>query len=191
MYCGITTPIFSDPGSGNQRQNAVHRAIDERRRTFLKPAQEVRPPKHVQQFVAENHLRWDSLGEFLALAVSLEHLAERYDNPRAKILGEALDDATTKYLLNNKSPSRKCGEPDNRTSHFHLAMYWAEALAGQDADAELKEVFAPVASNDGRERRGHRRRTQFHSGPRSRHGRLLLPRRQPHLSSHETDCSVE
>ena len=102
-------------------------------------------PKHVQQFVAENHLRWDSLGEFLALAVSLEHLSERYDNPKAKIIGQALDDATTKFLLTNKSPSRKAGELDNRGSHFYLALYWAEALAAQDDDAELQAAFAPLA----------------------------------------------
>ncbi len=102
-------------------------------------------PKHVQQFVAENHLRWDSLGEFLALAVSLEHLAEKYENPKAKILGETLDDATTQYLLNDKSPSRKVGEPDNRTTHFHIAMYWAQALAAQNGDSDLKAEFTPVA----------------------------------------------
>ncbi len=104
-------------------------------------------PKHVQQFVAENHLRWDSLGEFLALAVSLEHLAENYDNPRAKILGQTLDDATTKFLLTNKSPSRKVGELDNRGSHFYLAQYWAEELASQDQDSGLKEIFAPIAKD--------------------------------------------
>ncbi|MCL4111421.1 UNVERIFIED_CONTAM: hypothetical protein GTU68_024776 [Idotea baltica] len=104
-------------------------------------------PKHIQQFISENHLRWDSLGEFLALAVSFEHLSEKYDNPKAKILGETLDDATTKYLLNDKSPSRKVGEADNRTTHFHIAMYWAEALAAQDADLELKAEFAPIAES--------------------------------------------
>ena len=102
-------------------------------------------PKHVQQFNKENHLRWDSLGEFLALAVSLEHLAERYDLPRARIMGQTLDDATTKYLLTNKSPSRKVHELDNRGSHFYLATYWARALASQDADAELAARFAKVA----------------------------------------------
>ncbi len=102
-------------------------------------------PKHVQQFVKENHLRWDSLGEFLALAVSLEHLAETYDNPRARILGEALGDATEKFLENDKSPSRKAGELDNRGSHFYLALYWAKALAQQDEDQDLKEIFGKVA----------------------------------------------
>ncbi len=101
-------------------------------------------PKHVQQFVEENHLRWDSLGEFLALAVSLEHLGEKYGNEKAKILAETLDDATSKFLLNDKSPSRKVKELDNRGSHFYLALYWAEALANQDKDAELKASFASL-----------------------------------------------
>lgn len=103
-------------------------------------------PKHVQQFVEENHLRWDSLGEFLALAVSLEHLAEKYGNQRAQVLADTLDQANTKFLDENKSPSRKAGELDNRGSHFYLAMYWAEALAAQDKDAELKKIFTEVAS---------------------------------------------
>ena len=102
-------------------------------------------PKHVQQFEAENHLRWDSLGEFLALAVSLEHLSENDSNAKAKVLGATLDDATTRYLLDNKSPSRKCGELDNRGSHFYVALYWAQALAAQDDDAALKKEFAPIA----------------------------------------------
>ncbi len=102
-------------------------------------------PKHVQQFEAENHLRWDSLGEFLALTVSLEDLAVKNNNNRAKVLAQALDDATGKLLENNKSPSRKTGEPDNRASHFYLAMYWAEALAAQDEDPGLKERFTPLA----------------------------------------------
>jgi len=101
-------------------------------------------PKHVQQFQKENHLRWDSLGEFLALAVSLDHVADKYDHPQARILGETLDAATTRYLLENKSPSRKCGELDNRGSHFYLAMFWAQGLA-ESGDAELAKRFAPVA----------------------------------------------
>ncbi|MBO6524229.1 MAG: NADP-dependent isocitrate dehydrogenase [Balneolaceae bacterium] len=101
-------------------------------------------PKHVQQFVAENYLRWDSLGEFLALAVSLEHLSKTFDNPKAKVLGETLDDATSKFLQNDKSPARRLGQIDNRGSHFYLAMYWAEALANQDEDEDLKNLFAPV-----------------------------------------------
>ncbi|AZJ35344.1 NADP-dependent isocitrate dehydrogenase [Tenacibaculum singaporense] len=102
-------------------------------------------PKHVEQLVEENHLRWDSLGEFLALAVSLEHLGETNDNNKAKVLAEALDDATSKLLDNKKGPSRKTGELDNRGSHFYLAMYWAQALASQDKDADLKSQFAPIA----------------------------------------------
>ncbi|RDK86830.1 NADP-dependent isocitrate dehydrogenase [Marinirhabdus gelatinilytica] len=102
-------------------------------------------PKHVQQFVEEGHLRWDSLGEFLALAVSLEHLGSTYSNQKAIIMGEALDDATEKLLENKKGPSRKVNEIDNRGSHFFLAKYWAEALANQDKDETLKNRFAPVA----------------------------------------------
>jgi len=103
-------------------------------------------PKHVQQFEQENHLRWDSLGEFLALAVSLDHLGERTDNPAARLLGEALDTATETVLLNRKSPSRKVNELDNRGSHFYLAMYWAKALAEQTDDASLAAKFAPLAA---------------------------------------------
>ena len=102
-------------------------------------------PKHVQQFEKENHLRWDSLGEFLALAVSLDHFSEVNNNPKAKVLGDALDVATEKLLENKKGPSRKAGEIDNRGSHFYLAMYWAEALANQNKDAALKAQFEPVA----------------------------------------------
>lgn len=104
-------------------------------------------PKHVEQFVEENHLRWDSLGEFLALAASLDHLAGVANNKRAKILATTLDDATSKFLDNKKSPSRKVGEIDNRGSHFYLALYWAEALAGQNEDEALREQFKPVARN--------------------------------------------
>jgi isocitrate dehydrogenase len=102
-------------------------------------------PKHVDQFEKENHLRWDSLGEFLALAVSLEHLANVTGNSKARILGEALDSATGQFLLNDKSPSRKCGELDNRGSHFYLALYWAQELAKQNEDSELKNHFIPIA----------------------------------------------
>ena len=102
-------------------------------------------PKHVQQFVAENYLRWDSLGEFLAIAVSLEHLAKVFDLPKAKLLGRTLDAATGKLLENNKSPTRKLGGIDNRGSHFYLALYWAEALAAQSEDAELQTRFRAVA----------------------------------------------
>ena len=103
-------------------------------------------PKHVQQFLKEGHLRWDSLGEFLALAASLEHLGEKYENKKALVLSEALDDATNKFLENSKSPSRKVNELDNRGSHFYLALYWAQALAAQDKDADLKEHFTNIAS---------------------------------------------
>ncbi|SUD89862.1 NADP-dependent isocitrate dehydrogenase [Psychrobacter phenylpyruvicus] len=102
-------------------------------------------PKHVQQLLEENHLRWDSLGEFLALTVSLEHLASTQDNAKAKVLADTLDRAIETLLLNDKSPSRSTGELDNRGSHFYLAMYWAQELAAQDEDAELKAQFAPVA----------------------------------------------
>ncbi len=102
-------------------------------------------PKHVQQFLEENHLRWDSLGEFLALAASLEHLGSTFGNARATLLAKALDEANGKFLDSNKSPSRKVGELDNRGSHFYLAMYWAEALAAQDQDAELKSLFSRLA----------------------------------------------
>ena len=104
-------------------------------------------PKHVQQFLGENHLRWDSLGEFLALAVSLEHLGTSNNNAKALILSKTLDNATDKFLENDKSPSRKVGELDNRGSHFYLAMYWAEGLAGQDKDAELKATFSKIAQD--------------------------------------------
>jgi isocitrate dehydrogenase len=103
-------------------------------------------PKHVQQFVAEGHLRWDSLGEFLALAVSIEDLAEKTRNEKARVLAEALDQANAKFLDNNKSPSRKVHELDNRGSHFYLAMYWAEALADQSDDQELRAQFEPLAA---------------------------------------------
>ncbi|WP_262733677.1 NADP-dependent isocitrate dehydrogenase [Gaetbulibacter sp. NE] len=102
-------------------------------------------PKHVQQLLEENHLRWDSLGEFLALAVSLEHLSETFNNKKAQVLADTLDEATGKLLENGKGPSRKCGELDNRGSHFYLSMYWAQALANQSNDSELKTMFSPVA----------------------------------------------
>jgi isocitrate dehydrogenase len=104
-------------------------------------------PKHVQQLEKENHLRWDSLGEFLALVPSLEHLSNLTGNAKAKILADALDKATEELLNNGKSPSRKCGELDNRGSHFYLAMYWARALASQSDDAELASQFAQLADD--------------------------------------------
>ena len=103
------------------------------------------PPKHVQQFEAENHLRWDSLGEFLALAVSFEHLGSSTNNPTASLLGSALDQATSRLLDEGKSPSRKVGELDNRGSHFYIALWWAEAMANQDEDSELASLFVSLA----------------------------------------------
>ena len=103
-------------------------------------------PKHVQQFTAENYLRWDSLGEFFALAASLEHLAETTGNKKAMVLAETLDKANGKFLEENKSPGRKLGTLDNRGSHFYLTLYWAQALASQEEDAELKRIFTPVAA---------------------------------------------
>lgn len=111
-------------------------------------------PKHVEQFLEEGHLRWDSLGEFLALGVSLDFYGEKNDNAKARILGDALDSATEKFLINDKSPSRKVMEIDTRGSHFYLALYWAEALANQDKSAELKstfeKVYAELSANEGK-----------------------------------------
>ena len=102
-------------------------------------------PKHVQQFQEEGYLRWDSLGEFLALGVSLEHLAQAFKNEKAQVLAETLDQANGKILENNQSPARKVGEIDNRGSHFYLALYWAQALAAQTKDKDLQARFAPLA----------------------------------------------
>ncbi|HEX8989529.1 MAG TPA: NADP-dependent isocitrate dehydrogenase, partial [Rhodocyclaceae bacterium] len=102
-------------------------------------------PKHVQQFQEEGYLRWDSLGEFLALCVSLEHLAQTQKNAKAQVLAETLDEANGKILDNDRSPARKVGQIDNRGSHFYLAMYWAQALAAQSKDKDLQAKFAPVA----------------------------------------------
>jgi len=104
-------------------------------------------PKHVQQLIEENHLRWDSLGEFLALAVSLEDIGDKTGNVKVKILARTLDEATGKLLDNNKSPSPSTGELDNRGSQFYLAMYWAQALAAQSEDKELQVHFAPLAKS--------------------------------------------
>ena len=102
-------------------------------------------PKHVEQFAQESYLRWDSLGEFMALAASFDHLANTQNNPKAKVLADTLDKATGTFLLNDKSPARKIGEIDNRGSHFFLAMYWAQELAAQNNDADLKAEFTPIA----------------------------------------------
>ncbi|HSP44137.1 MAG TPA: NADP-dependent isocitrate dehydrogenase, partial [Luteolibacter sp.] len=103
-------------------------------------------PKHVQQFQQENYLRWDSLGEFFALVPSFEHIAATFSVPAAKVLADTLDAATGKFLANDRSPGRKLGTIDNRGSHFYLALYWAEALAAQNDDAELKRIFTPIAA---------------------------------------------
>ena len=103
-------------------------------------------PKHIEQFIEEGYLRWDSLGEFLALQASLEHLAQTQNNPKAQVLADTLDEANAKFLATDKSPARKVGEIDNRGSHFYLAMYWAEALAVQTKDAELQAKFASIAN---------------------------------------------
>ncbi len=102
-------------------------------------------PKHVQQFEKEGHLRWDSLGEFLAFGASLEHLAETFNNERASVLAETLNEAVAAFLEQNKSPSRKVNEIDNRGSHYYLALYWAQAAAAQDKDQVLRETFSKVA----------------------------------------------
>ena len=102
-------------------------------------------PKHVQQLTAENYLRWDSLGEFLALGASLEHFSEKDGNEKAAILSSTLDDATSKFLENDKSPTRKLGGIDNRGSHFYLALYWAQELASQENNADLRKIFEPLA----------------------------------------------
>jgi len=103
-------------------------------------------PKHIEQFIEEGHLRWDSLGEFLALGVSLEYVGDKDQNKRAKILADTLDTATEKYLDNNKSPSRIAGELDNRGSHFFLAQYWAKALSEQKNDKDLAQIFLPISN---------------------------------------------
>ena len=102
-------------------------------------------PKHVEQFLEDGYLRWDSLGEFLALQASLEHLAQTQNNEKAQVLADTLDEANAKFLANDKSPARKVGEIDNRGSHFYLALYWAQALANQNKDVELKATFTPIA----------------------------------------------
>jgi isocitrate dehydrogenase len=102
-------------------------------------------PKHVEQFQQEGYLRWDSLGEFLALGASLEHLGQTYKNAKALVLAETLDTAIGQFLDNNRSPARKVGELDNRGSHFYLALYWAQALAAQTKDKELQARFKPLA----------------------------------------------
>ena len=136
-------------------------------------------PKHVQQLVKENHLRWDSLGEFLALAASFEHLGETTDNARAQILADTLDRATGTFLNENKSPSRKVGEIDNRGSHFYLALFWAEELAAQTDDAELAAAFAELAKTlRGNEDAINEELLAVQGSP-GGHRRLLPARRRP------------
>ena len=130
-------------------------------------------PKHVQQFQKEGYLRWDSLGEFSALGASLEHIAAATKNAKAAVLSDTLDAAIAKFLDNNKSPARKVGEIDNRGSHFYLAMYWAEALAAQDKDPELKARFAKVAKAAPGERGEDQRRADRRPGQARGPGRLL------------------
>ncbi len=147
-------------------------------------------PKHVQQLVAENYLRWDSLGEFLALAESFRHEGAR-GNRRAQLLGDTLDRATGTLLDENKSPARRVGQIDNRGSHFWLARYWAQELAGQDEDAELAAAFAAGRRAAGRAVRGDRRRADRGAGPSGGHRRLLPPRRGQGLGGHAPQCDVQ
>ena len=130
-------------------------------------------PKHVQQFVKEGYLRWDSLGEFSALGASLEHIAAATKNAKAQVLADTLDAAIAKFLDNNKSPARKVGEIDNRGSHFYLALYWAEALAAQTKDPELAARFAKVAKAAPGQRGQDQRRADRRPGQAVGPGRLL------------------
>ncbi len=130
-------------------------------------------PKHVQQFLKENYLRWDSLGEFLALAVSIEDYGTKTGNAAAIVMAEALDVANGRFLDSDKSPSRAVGGIDNRGSHFYLAMYWARALAEQTKDAALRERFATIAEGARGQRADNRRRAGCGTGQARRHRRLL------------------
>ena len=148
-------------------------------------------PKHVQQFEKENHLRWDSLGEFLALAPSLEHIATSTGNPRAQALAEALDSATEKLLDEGKNPSRKVNELDNRGSQFYLAMYWAEALAAQTGDPALATRFAPLAAALAGAETAIVDELNDVQGPAHGHRRVLLPRRRPRRRGHAPQPDLE
>ena len=145
-------------------------------------------PKHVQQLVKENYLRWDSLGEFLALAESFEKYAEQTDNPQAKVLGLALDRATGTFLDENRSPGRKLGTIDNRGSHFYVALYWARELAGQTDDAELADAFSALAKTLGDARGDDHPGAHRRTGLPGRHRWLLPPRRRQGL---RRDASVD
>ena len=135
-------------------------------------------PKHVQQLVKENYLRWDSLGEFLALAASFEHFAGYADNAARQVLADTLDRATGTFLDENKSPTRQLGGIDNRGSHFYLALYWAQELAKQTDDAELAAAFKALAETLASERADDRRRADRRPGLAGRHRRLLPARRR-------------
>ena len=141
-------------------------------------------PKHVQQLLKENYLRWDSLGEFLALAVSLEHLAGTTGNAKAQVLADTLDRATGTFLEENKSPARRVGGIDNRGSHFYLALYWAQELAEQTDDAALAEAFAGPRSGSPPRSHDHRRTARRPRITR-RHRRLLPPRRHQSHGRHD------
>ena len=141
-------------------------------------------PKHVQQLVKENYLRWDSLGEFLALAESFAKYAAVHDNPHAKILGETLDRATGTFLDENKNPARRVGSIDNRGSHFYLALYWAQELARQDDDPELAAAFTGLAETLAAAGVDDHRGADRGAGPPGRPGRLLPPRRRPGHGRH-------
>ena len=136
-------------------------------------------PKHVQQLLAENYLRWDSLGEFLALAVSFEHLAQRTGNARAQVLADTLDRATGTLLDEDRSPSRALGGIDNRGSHFYLALYWARELAAQTDDPEPGRRLRPAGRAAVGRRGGHRGRAARRPGVADRHRRVLPARRRP------------
>ena len=148
-------------------------------------------PKHVQQLLAEDYLRWDSLGEFLALAVSFEHLALNTGNARAQVLADTLDRATGSVLDEGRSPSRSLGGIDNRGSHFYLALYWARELAAQTTDADLAAVFAPLAERLSADERGHRGRVAGRPGVADRHRRLLPARRRHGRSGHAAVGDVQ
>jgi isocitrate dehydrogenase len=148
-------------------------------------------PKHVQQLTQENHLRWDSLGEFLALAVSLEELGIKEGNKRAKLLAKTLDAATGKLLDNNKSPSPKTGELDNRGSQFYLAMYWAQELAAQTEDKELAAHFARWPRIAADNEAADRCRTEVGAGPAGRHRWLLQGRCREVQGGHASEPDLE
>ena len=148
-------------------------------------------PKHVQQFQEEGYLRWDSLGEFLALGVSLEHLAQVFKNEKAKVLAETLDEANAKFLDNNRSPARKVGEIDNRGSHFYLALYWAQALAAQTKDLDLQARFAPLAKTLTENEAADQRRADRRPGQARGHWRLLPPGFREDVQSHAPQRHAE